>query len=83
MPNVKTSRLIDCLWLDLFRLVLDVKKYPEFVPHCREPALSVPERSRVSPASDYGDRHESRSATGPSMGLKAILVAKAVALEAR
>jgi coenzyme Q-binding protein COQ10 len=39
MPNVETSKLVGYSWSDLFNLVLDVKSYPEFVPHCREVRL--------------------------------------------
>jgi coenzyme Q-binding protein COQ10 len=39
MANVETSKLVGYSWSDLFNLVLDVKSYPEFVPHCREVRL--------------------------------------------
>jgi coenzyme Q-binding protein COQ10 len=39
MTNVQTTKLIGYAWSDLFNLVLDVKSYPEFVPHCREVRL--------------------------------------------
>ena len=35
MPNLPTSKLVPYAWSDLFNLVLDLKSYPEFVPHCR------------------------------------------------
>ena len=35
MPNLQTSKLVPYAWSDLFNLVLDLKSYPEFVPHCR------------------------------------------------
>ena len=35
MPSTKTTRLFCYRWSELFDLVLDVKSYPEFVPHCR------------------------------------------------
>jgi len=35
MPSTKTTRLLSYRWSELFDLVLDVKSYPEFVPHCR------------------------------------------------
>ncbi len=35
MPSTKTTRLLGYSWSELFDLVLDVKSYPEFVPHCR------------------------------------------------
>ncbi len=39
MTSVQTTKLINYPWSDLFNLVLDVKSYPEFVPHCREVRL--------------------------------------------
>lgn len=39
MTSVQTSKLVGYPWSDLFNLVLDVKSYPEFVPHCREVRL--------------------------------------------
>ncbi len=35
MPGTSTTRLLGYRWSELFDLVLDVKSYPEFVPHCR------------------------------------------------
>jgi len=35
MAEFETSKLIRHVWSDLFDLVLDVPRYPEFVPHCR------------------------------------------------
>ena len=35
MTSVQTSKLIAYPWQDLFDLVADVKRYPQFVPHCR------------------------------------------------
>lgn len=35
MPHVQTTRLLAHPWRDLFELVLDMKSYPQFVPHCR------------------------------------------------
>jgi len=35
MPSAKTAKLFGFPWSKLFDLVLDVKSYPEFVPHCR------------------------------------------------
>jgi coenzyme Q-binding protein COQ10 len=34
MTSVQTTKLVRYPWSDLFNLVLDVKSYPEFVPHC-------------------------------------------------
>ncbi|MGA3308661.1 MAG: type II toxin-antitoxin system RatA family toxin [Xanthobacteraceae bacterium] len=39
MTSVQTSKLVGYPWSDLFNLVLDLKSYPEFVPHCREVRL--------------------------------------------
>jgi ribosome-associated toxin RatA of RatAB toxin-antitoxin module len=39
MTNVQATKLNGYPWSDLFNLVLDVKRYPEFVPHCREVRL--------------------------------------------
>src|SRR6478609_9560265 len=35
MPHVRTTKQLDHRWTDLFALVLDLKDYPNFVPHCR------------------------------------------------
>ena len=34
MPKASVKRLIECKKQDLINLVLDIKKYPEFVPFC-------------------------------------------------
>ncbi len=34
MPNFKESRILNYTQKQLYQLVLDVEKYPEFVPHC-------------------------------------------------
>lgn len=39
MTSIRTTKLLGYPWSDLFNLVLDVKRYPEFVPHCREVRL--------------------------------------------
>lgn len=39
MPELTTFKLIRHRWTDLFELVLDVKSYPAFVPHCRDVRL--------------------------------------------
>lgn len=39
MTSVQRSKLVGYPWSDLFNLVLDVRSYPEFVPHCREVRL--------------------------------------------
>ena len=39
MTNVQGTKLVGYPWSDLFNLVLDVKSYSEFVPHCREVRL--------------------------------------------
>jgi coenzyme Q-binding protein COQ10 len=37
--DLTTFKLIRHRWIDLFELVLDVKSYPAFVPHCRNVRL--------------------------------------------
>jgi len=39
MTSVQTTKLIGYPWSDLFDLVLDVKSYPQFVPHCHDVRL--------------------------------------------
>ncbi len=34
MPKASVKRLIECKKKDLIDLVLDIEKYPEFVPFC-------------------------------------------------
>ena len=34
MPKASVKRLIECEKEDLIQLVLDIEKYPEFVPFC-------------------------------------------------
>ena len=34
MPKASVKRLIECKKEDLIELVLDIEKYPEFVPFC-------------------------------------------------
>ena len=34
MPKASVKRLIECEKEDLINLVLDIEKYPEFVPFC-------------------------------------------------
>ena len=34
MPKASVKRLIECKKMDLIDLVLDIEKYPEFVPFC-------------------------------------------------
>ena len=34
MPKASVKRLIECKKEDLIKLVLDIEKYPEFVPFC-------------------------------------------------
>ena len=34
MPKASVKRLIECEKDDLIKLVLDIEKYPEFVPFC-------------------------------------------------
>jgi len=39
MSSVETSKLVGYPWRELFDLVLDVERYPQFVPHCRDVRL--------------------------------------------
>jgi len=39
MTHVQKTKLVGYPWRMLFDLVLDVKNYPQFVPHCREVRL--------------------------------------------
>ncbi len=39
MPSIQTTKLVAHPWSDLFNLVLDVKSYPQFVPHCHDVRL--------------------------------------------
>ena len=34
MPKASIKRLIECKKEDLIKLVLDIDKYPEFIPFC-------------------------------------------------
>ena len=34
MPRASIKRLIECKKEDLIKLVLDIEKYPEFIPFC-------------------------------------------------
>ena len=34
MPKASVKRLIECQKKDLINLVLDIEKYPQFVPFC-------------------------------------------------
>ena len=34
MPKASIKRLIECRKKDLINLVLDIEKYPEFIPFC-------------------------------------------------
>ena len=44
MPKASVKRLIECQKEDLIKLVLDIEKYPEFVPFCQ--ASKVYERKQ-------------------------------------
>ena len=44
MPKASVKRLIECKKKDLINLVLDIEKYPEFVPFCK--ASKVYERKK-------------------------------------
>ena len=36
MPKASVKRLVECKKEDLIKLVLDIEKYPEFVPFCHD-----------------------------------------------
>ena len=36
MPKASVKRLVECKKKDLIKLVLDIEKYPEFIPFCIE-----------------------------------------------
>ena len=36
MPKASIKRLIECKKKDLINLVLDIEKYPEFIPFCHD-----------------------------------------------
>ena len=36
MPRASVKRLVECKKNDLIKLVLDIEKYPEFVPFCHD-----------------------------------------------
>jgi len=55
MTNVQGTKLVGYPWSDLFNLVLDVKSYPEFVPHCREVRLLS--RKMEEPGTRSSTRH--------------------------
>ena len=46
MPKASVKRLIECKKEDLINLVLDIEKYPEFVPFCY--AAKIYETSSMS-----------------------------------
>lgn len=48
MTDIRISRRMGHKWTDLFALVLDVERYPGFVPHCRE--VRVRSRETDDPA---------------------------------
>ena len=36
MPNASIKKIIPCKKIDLIKMILDIEKYPEFVPWCME-----------------------------------------------
>ena len=34
MPNASIKKIIPCKKIDLIKMILDIEKYPEFVPWC-------------------------------------------------
>ena len=43
MPKASVKRLIECKKKDLINLVLDIEKYPQFVPFCYD-AKIIPQK---------------------------------------
>ena len=41
MPKASVKRLIECKKEDLIKLVLDIEKYPEFVPFCYDAKIYI------------------------------------------
>ena len=46
MPKASVKRLINCKKDDLIKLVLDIEKYPEFVPFCHDAKVYSAEEER-------------------------------------
>ena len=50
MPNASIKKIIPCKKIDLINMILDIEKYPEFVPWCLD--------SKVYEKKDKGDTVE-------------------------
>ena len=46
MPRASVKRLIECKKEDLIKLVLDIEKYPEFVPFCYDAKIHKTEEEK-------------------------------------
>ena len=48
MPKASIKRLIECKKKDLINLVLDIEKYPEFIPFCHSAKIHEKEEAEIS-----------------------------------
>ena len=48
MPKASIKRLIECKKKDLIYLVLEIEKYPEFIPYCYEAKIYEKKETEVS-----------------------------------
>ena len=48
MPKASIKRLIECKKKDLINLVLDIEKYPEFIPFCYNAKIYEKEEAEIS-----------------------------------
>ena len=48
MPKASIKRLIECKKKDLINLVLDIEKYPEFIPFCYDAKIYEKEEAEIS-----------------------------------
>ena len=48
MPKASIKRLIECKKKDLINLVLDIEKYPEFIPFCYNAKIYKKEEAEIS-----------------------------------
>ena len=48
MPKASIKRLIECKKIDLINLVLDIEKYPEFIPFCYNAKIHEKEEADTS-----------------------------------
>ena len=64
MPKASVKRLINCKKEQLIDLVLDIEKYPEFVPFCED--AKVYEKKEYSPLTfSFLEQHLGKIMTDP------------------